>query len=883
MKTLRRFRFRLTKKSAHKAALVCCMIVVAFFNGIPVQAFEDFYSDSEIQFIDPNACDPDAPPPVSADPSLDQGAGSSAAGNVYIYLVEQGLKPQGAAGVIGNLMVESGGKTYNLNPRITNGNHWGIAQWDAGRFDKLKQHAATLGKSPWSLEAQQSFIMKELAGMSELLATLKSTTSPETAAADFDRLFERSGGGSVEIRKDLAKKAFQDFGSGSGLTASTDLGGAVSQDEACCAGSANLSPGLGTPSGTTYPSLDAATMTGGINTFLEGSPLENLGENFVATGKAANVNPFMLVGIALIESSLGRAIPGGTGSGSSFNSFGRSATESQPHVTDNNGVISLWYKWSSYKASVDPSAAENSGENGDIGEYIRSSGFYDKGLESGKIEDIIEVYAPKRQNNFPLYVKTVRDAMKKMADGSGPTVPGANATPDANVCCPDPTAGGVTSDIDASTPADWQRIYETDPEISRAMDKGSIGTVKKLIIHYTQTEREGSDLLSEMVNNNVGVQFNIGKTGKVYQVFPLSSMKMTYHVASNNSGAIGIEISGRDGKDLMANDAQFEAVVALSKFLGEKYHIPLDDPKGDITGDPASKAQGLLGHDEAPGGGHSDPDTYFTPPGSTRNMKNLETSLPWTDAQRNDSNIHAYMKKLRTALGFDPAPGGSGGDATPTAEPSAASGQCSGAIEAGDANLKDTIKIETPGKFITMPQKYACPGRTFRIDSRVAPAMAYLISKYNMCATAGLEGGHASHGAGISVDLVPKNDNTEEGWQSSTEAAARAIGWYGDGAKDARGSKPTCSPYSGYGGCMYAVHPDKFPKWMRWLGYNGAYNHGDPFHKYGSAGAHLHISWASPNPPDDVSRTPIPNPIPAVYTFPAPIPEDIKEAIDGGS
>jgi hypothetical protein len=207
-------------------------------------------------------------------------------------------------------------------------------------------------------------------------------------------------------------------------------------------------------------------------------------------------------------------------------------------------------------------------------------------------------------------------------------------------------------------------------------------------------------------------------------------------------------------------------------------------------------------------------------------------------------------------------------------------GGCSGST--GDAELKNTITVDTPGKFITLPAKYGCGGSKHRIDSRIAAGVAYLVTKYNMCVTAGLEDGHNSHGAGLAIDAVPKDGTSPNDWKSSTEEAARAIGWYGDSATDPKGSKKSCANYGDgdYGQCMHEVYPDKFPKWMRWMGYNGAHCHGDKTHIYGGCGAHLHIGWASPNGGDAVSSSEIGKPIPAVYTFEAPIPDDLKGLVE---
>lgn len=195
---------------------------------------------------------------------------------------------------------------------------------------------------------------------------------------------------------------------------------------------------------------------------------------------------------------------------------------------------------------------------------------------------------------------------------------------------------------------------------------------------------------------------------------------------------------------------------------------------------------------------------------------------------------------------------------------------------AGDANLKKTILIDSPGKFITMPKKYSCEGRTTRLDSRIAASLAYLLTKYDMCADDGLANGHKSHGAGLGVDMRPKNNNdSKEEWKKTVEAAARDMGWTGDSATDGKSSKG-CASYSGYGQCVGGQ--GDIPKWVRWIGYNGDVDHGDPWHIFGGSYAHIHIGWNTPNN-DGVSPSIISKPVPEVYTFPAPVPDDLKELI----
>jgi hypothetical protein len=192
-------------------------------------------------------------------------------------------------------------------------------------------------------------------------------------------------------------------------------------------------------------------------------------------------------------------------------------------------------------------------------------------------------------------------------------------------------------------------------------------------------------------------------------------------------------------------------------------------------------------------------------------------------------------------------------------------------------DLHQTIEINTPGKFIKLPSKYTCSGHETTIDSRIAANVAYLATKYNFCTQDGLADGHLSHGAGLAVDVVPRAGGSKDAWKSSVEAAARDIGWWGDSANQAQGTVNSCANYGSgdYGQCMHEVYPEKFPKWMRWLGYNGAHCHGDPWHIYGGCGAHLHIGWDTPNH-DGVSPSIIPEPRKSIYAFPSSVPADLQ-------
>jgi hypothetical protein len=127
------------------------------------------------------------------------GAGdSSNAGVVFNALMAAGFSFNQAAGIVGNLMQESGGGTTNLNTKAENfiGNgHIGIAQWDKrDRWPAVKAYIQSIKKDPFSIEGQAAGLIWELQTKEKKAYNLlKRTSSPEGAAAIFLKEFERSG------------------------------------------------------------------------------------------------------------------------------------------------------------------------------------------------------------------------------------------------------------------------------------------------------------------------------------------------------------------------------------------------------------------------------------------------------------------------------------------------------------------------------------------------------------------------------------------------------------------------------------------------------------------------------------------------------------------
>ena len=114
------------------------------------------------------------------------------------WLMGQGMSANGAAGVVSNLLAESGLRTTALGDNKTS---YGIAQWHNGRWDALKNFAQKSGLDASSLDAQSQFLMKELRQKQygSLMSTLSDpNVSAYDATAAFMKTFERPTNTSVE-------------------------------------------------------------------------------------------------------------------------------------------------------------------------------------------------------------------------------------------------------------------------------------------------------------------------------------------------------------------------------------------------------------------------------------------------------------------------------------------------------------------------------------------------------------------------------------------------------------------------------------------------------------------------------------------------------------
>ena len=151
---------------------------------------------------------------VGAEGGTSNSGGVSLAGGggnpqkVFNTLVGMGFTAQAAAGVIGNLMQESG-----VNPNSHQGGGGpgrGIMQWTVNaRWATLQKWAGK--RDPWALDTQVGFMMKEMndAGVT---GKLKGMTSVDQAVKYFHDTMERSADKTMTARNGFANSALSQYG-----------------------------------------------------------------------------------------------------------------------------------------------------------------------------------------------------------------------------------------------------------------------------------------------------------------------------------------------------------------------------------------------------------------------------------------------------------------------------------------------------------------------------------------------------------------------------------------------------------------------------------------------------------------------------------------------
>jgi len=178
--------------------------------------------------------------------------GGSNAEKVYKHLIGSGFTSQASAGVIGNLMQESGGGTFNINPQShqKDGPGRGILQWGTGkgsgeRWDALSAWAKKSGKDPWTLETQVEWMMKEMKDRGTL-NRLKGIKDTRKATLLFENEMAAAGKPMMENRYRYADKALATFGGKSATDISTPSSPSIASAQTSTPTPAQITP-TGTP------------------------------------------------------------------------------------------------------------------------------------------------------------------------------------------------------------------------------------------------------------------------------------------------------------------------------------------------------------------------------------------------------------------------------------------------------------------------------------------------------------------------------------------------------------------------------------------------------------------------------------------------------------
>jgi hypothetical protein len=149
-------------------------------------------------------------------------------------------------------------------------------------------------------------------------------------------------------------------------------------------------------------------------------------------------------------------------------------------------------------------------------------------------------------------------------------------------------------------------------------------------------------------------------------------------------------------------------------------------------------------------------------------------------------------------------------------------------VAVGPANLSRAERLTAPRAFQALPAWAMAGGRGPQlVDVRIYGNVVWILRRYHLRVTVARESGHATHGDGTAVDLIPADGATQAAWDASAGSLARNLGWTPACARS--GSRPTCPLVPA----------------IQFIGYDGYPSHGSPRACAGKCPAHIHISWVS--------------------------------------
>ncbi len=252
-----------------RLALIVITLVVSISGGLGVHAYADSTCPTGMSKLDCDALYGDwvnwVPDDGSCSANLSSVSllGSDNIEQAYNYFVQQGLSAASAAGIIGNLMVESGVDPTRLQGQFSHETPsatltraqldnsqlgWGIAQWTPS--SKIITASITNGVSTATIDTlgfQVEFLFKQLNSnpsyyeLPQLKAVPDTAAGAGSAAAVFEAGYERAlNGGDVGLRSKNAAEVWTKYHSNG--TSSSGVTTAAQSDGTCgsAKGSASL-------------------------------------------------------------------------------------------------------------------------------------------------------------------------------------------------------------------------------------------------------------------------------------------------------------------------------------------------------------------------------------------------------------------------------------------------------------------------------------------------------------------------------------------------------------------------------------------------------------------------------------------------------------------
>lgn len=137
------------------------------------------------------------------------------AAKVWQFLKQQGYSDVVVSGIIGNMMIETGGRTLKLDPKLydkATGRYYGLCQWSL----HYRPNVADM-----SFKDQLPYLVEDMPGQFKTFGKcykkgftyedFQSMTDPADAALAFAKVYERCHSRSYGLRQKAAKKAYDYF------------------------------------------------------------------------------------------------------------------------------------------------------------------------------------------------------------------------------------------------------------------------------------------------------------------------------------------------------------------------------------------------------------------------------------------------------------------------------------------------------------------------------------------------------------------------------------------------------------------------------------------------------------------------------------------------